>query len=82
MHWTPPTHLGLHFQGHEYVGVTKSLFKVSRINIKVMCDPEDPSRPPNITIAWLLRKAPCYNEYSITKVRWGRGKGWCGGGVE
>lgn len=73
--WTATTHALLeqgvwHLTsrpGHEYVGVTKSLFKGSRINIKVMCDPEDPSRPPNITIAWLLRKAPCYNEYSITK---------------
>lgn len=74
MLWTPPTHLSLHCQGHEYVGVTKSLFKGSRINIKVMCDPEDPSRPPDITIAWLLRKAVCYSEYSIPKVRWVRGE--------
>ncbi|XP_045104457.1 transmembrane protein 87A-like [Portunus trituberculatus] len=53
--------------GHEYVGVTKSLFKGSRINIKVKCDPEDPNRPLNISIAWLLRKTPCWNEYSFPK---------------
>lgn len=50
--------------GHEYVGVMKSLFKNSRINIKVMCDPGDTSKPPpNIYISWMLRKTPCWVEY-------------------
>lgn len=53
--------------GHEYVGVTKSLFKGSRINIKVMCDPEDQNKPLSISISWLLRKTPCWNEYSFPK---------------
>ncbi|KAG0720786.1 Transmembrane protein 87A [Chionoecetes opilio] len=53
--------------GHEYVGVTKSLFKGSRINIKVKCDPVDPNKPLSISISWLLRKTPCWNEYSFPK---------------
>ncbi|CAL4066636.1 unnamed protein product, partial [Meganyctiphanes norvegica] len=49
---------------HEYVGVSKSLFKNATINIKVQCDPlGDPNMKINIT--WILRKTRCWNEYLI-----------------
>ncbi|XP_069939583.1 transmembrane protein 87A [Cherax quadricarinatus] len=53
--------------GLEYVGVKKSLFKGSRINIKVMCHLMDQSKPLDISISWMLRKTPCWNEYIFSE---------------
>lgn len=53
--------------GLEYVGVKKSLFKDSRINIKVKCDLVDRNKPLKIYISWMLRKTPCWNEYIFSE---------------
>ncbi|KAK7070884.1 Transmembrane protein 87A [Halocaridina rubra] len=49
--------------GHEYVGVKKSIFKGTHINIKVMCNPDVALSNTNIEISWMLWKTPCWNEY-------------------
>ncbi|KAK3862795.1 hypothetical protein Pcinc_031373 [Petrolisthes cinctipes] len=56
-------------QDHEYVGVKKSVFKDTRVFIKVKCDPLDPNPDNNliIKISWLVRKTPCWNDYIFSQ---------------
>lgn len=51
-----------------YIGITKSMFNQTEIRVKVKCDSQldsSASDNVNITIAWVLRKTPCWKEYLV-----------------
>ncbi|KAF0310737.1 Transmembrane protein 87A [Amphibalanus amphitrite] len=55
-------------QPDEYVGVSKSLYKGSDIIIKVTCG----SDHTNISVGWMIRQTPCWNEYLALENQAGR----------
>ncbi|XP_076321877.1 transmembrane protein 87A isoform X2 [Tachypleus tridentatus] len=47
-----------------YAGVAKSLYKGSKVSIKVTCEPTtDVTEGIHFEIGWVLRQTPCYEEY-------------------
>ncbi|KAF2357993.1 Lung seven transmembrane receptor-like [Trinorchestia longiramus] len=53
-------------QKHQYVGVSKSMFKGTSVLVKVMCDSQVSNvtgEPVSITVEWVLRWTPCWKVY-------------------
>ena len=49
----------------QYNGIVKNVYNETKIYIKVQCDPEINSDPPNVKIGWILRETVCWNEYLV-----------------